>query len=79
MLNCQQATEKASALLDGELTRSERWALRFHLMMCRNCRRYLDQLRLSLRTVRRLADVAESAIEIDVTAIADRLQREAKP
>lgn len=78
MLNCRQATEKASALLDGELARSERWALRLHLMMCHHCRRYLRQLRLTLHIVRRLADTAEPTSERDVSALAQRLRNELK-
>lgn len=74
MLNCRHATEKASALLDGELTRAERWSLRLHLMICHNCRRYLAQLRLTVRAVRRLAVSPEAAIGVDVKAITDRLQ-----
>jgi len=78
MLNCRQATEKASALLDGELTRSERWALRLHLMICHHCRRYLRQLRLTLGAVRRLAGAAEPIPERDVSALAQRLRNELK-
>ena len=78
MLNCRQATEKASALLDGELTRSERWALRLHLMMCHHCRRYLRQLRLTLHIVRRLANTAEPTSERNVSALAQRLRNELK-
>lgn len=78
MLNCRQATEQASALLDGELTRAARWSLRLHLMICHNCRRYLAQLRLTVRAVRRLADSPEMAIGVDVNAIADRLQSESR-
>tara|TARA_B100000676_G_scaffold250363_1_gene254886 strand:- start:940 stop:1167 length:228 start_codon:yes stop_codon:yes gene_type:complete len=49
MLKCKHVTEKADALVDGSaLSRRERFALRLHLMMCHNCRRYVRQLRALL-------------------------------
>lgn len=71
MFNCRYATERASALLDGQLSTSERWALRLHLMMCHHCRRYLAQLRLTVATVRRLT--AQEPV-FDAEALARQLR-----
>ena len=43
MLTCQEVTAKASLMVDGELGFRERIALRMHLMMCVNCRRFARQ------------------------------------
>ncbi len=43
MLTCQEVTAKASLMVDGELGFRERIAVRMHLMMCVNCRRFARQ------------------------------------
>lgn len=48
MLKCRDIPSETEKLLDGELTFSERMAVRIHLFMCGNCRRYLRQLRVLL-------------------------------
>ncbi len=45
MLTCQEVTAKASLMVDGELGFRERLALRMHLMMCANCRRFARQFK----------------------------------
>jgi len=52
MLTCRDLTENASAYLDGDVRPLRQARLRLHLMMCGNCRRYLDQIRQSLSAVR---------------------------
>ena len=74
MFSCQHAAERASALLDGSLSRREALLLRAHLAMCRKCRRYLAQLRLTVATVKRLtAGTAPDAAAAE--ALARRLQQ----
>ncbi len=43
-LSCEEASRLASESLDRELTRGERWALRSHAFLCRNCRQLVRQL-----------------------------------
>ncbi len=43
MVTCQEVTAKASLMVDGELGIRERIAVRMHLMMCVNCRRFARQ------------------------------------
>jgi len=45
MLNCREVTQLASEALDRKLSLKERIGLRFHLMMCKLCTRYVRQLK----------------------------------
>ena len=45
MLNCREVSQLASEALDRKLTLKERIGLRFHLMMCKLCTRYVQQLK----------------------------------
>lgn len=47
MFRCNEVAEKAGRLLDGELGRLDRLQLRLHLAMCRGCRAFLRQMRLT--------------------------------
>ena len=55
MLSCRQVTSLASDYLDGALPRRTRIGIRLHLLMCWMCRRYLRQLELTSKVLRRLA------------------------
>jgi len=55
MLSCRQLTSMASDYLDGALPRRTRLGVRFHLLMCWMCRRYLRQLELTTKVLRGLA------------------------
>lgn len=46
MLNCEEASALNSRSLDQKLSLSQRMSLRFHLLMCHQCRRYLKQITL---------------------------------
>ena len=45
MLTCQEVTEKASLMVDGELGVRDRMALQIHLMICANCRLFNRQFK----------------------------------
>ena len=55
-MSCQEVTEFLADFLDGELPLRQRLVFRLHLLMCPDCRRYLDSyaatIRLTLRSVR---------------------------
>ncbi|WP_231999974.1 zf-HC2 domain-containing protein [Hydrogenophilus thermoluteolus] len=40
MMNCQEATRLLSEARERPLSVTEKWALRFHLLMCSGCRRF---------------------------------------
>jgi predicted anti-sigma-YlaC factor YlaD len=54
-LPCEGMTHLASESLDRDLKLLERLALRSHLLYCAACRRYLQQITLLRRALRRLA------------------------
>ncbi len=45
MPNCREVTQLASESLDRKLSFGERIGMRFHLMMCKLCTRYVWQLK----------------------------------
>ncbi len=56
MLSCKELVARSSGLLDGELSFRERMAMRRHLMLCRNCRRFIKQMKLTQAVVRLLPE-----------------------
>ncbi len=49
MLKCKQVIDLASNSLDTSLPWRIRWQMKFHLLMCKNCHRYLKQLQFIQR------------------------------
>lgn len=47
MLMCRELAVIASDYLDGELGTADRLAVKVHLMMCRDCRSFIGNLRNS--------------------------------
>ena len=47
MLMCKDLAEIASDYIDGELGTPQNLAIRMHLMMCRHCRSFIGNLRVS--------------------------------
>ena len=52
MLTCKEQVARSSDYLDGQLSFRERLMVRHHLMFCRNCRRFIRQMRLMQATLR---------------------------
>lgn len=77
MLSCKQASQLISQSLDRRLTWGERFALRFHLMICDVCKRFKLQLDLMVRAVRTLRQQTEVDERIKLTAEArQRISRQ---
>jgi hypothetical protein len=55
-LTCDQAAQLMSQMQEKPLNRSEQWALSFHLLICRLCRKYNRQLKLLRSIFTRMAD-----------------------
>jgi len=51
MLTCKELTELITDYAEGRLSLSRRIAFRLHVMMCRHCRAYLRQMKLTIRTL----------------------------
>ena len=51
MAQCKDIAEEANQYIDGNLPLRRRIGLFFHLVICKCCRVYLDQMRDTIRTV----------------------------
>ena len=72
MLTCKEQVARSSDFLDGQLSFHERLMMRHHLLFCRNCRRFIRQMRLMQATLR---EMPEDAVP-DVDKIAEHLAAE---
>ena len=73
MLRCREVPTEVSLALDGELPWRRRLALRFHVLMCRHCHRYLRQARRLATAWRKRTDPATKE-EVDTVLEACRHQ-----
>ena len=55
-LTCQELVEIVSDYLEGALPAGDRERFEAHLEICEGCRRYLDQMRTTIRVVGRLTE-----------------------
>ncbi len=80
MLNCKEVTQLASESLDRKLTLKERIGLRFHLMMCKLCTRYVRQLKFMHQASSGMDEnhVKESDTQLSETA-RDRIRNKLDP
>jgi predicted anti-sigma-YlaC factor YlaD len=51
MLTCKELTEIITDYLEGHLTFVDRVRFQLHVGMCRNCRAYLRQMKLTIVTL----------------------------
>ncbi|AEB57645.1 anti-sigma factor family protein [Ectopseudomonas mendocina] len=56
MLTCKELVAHSSDYLDGQLTLRERLAVRAHLAMCGNCRRFIRQMKLTQAVIRQMPE-----------------------
>lgn len=80
MLSCKAASRLVSQSLDRPLTWQERLALRFHLAICKNCKRFSQQLAKLAQAVQVLVKQAEAdesvKLSLDAkTRIANQLNK----
>ena len=64
MLTCKQASQLLSQSLDRPLTRGERFRLRFHLLICRFCKRFGQQIVGLCTAIRQQVKLIEQNEEI---------------
>lgn len=55
-MSCKQASRLISDAMDRPLTRSEQVRLSLHLMLCRNCRHFREQMQQLRQGIRRGRD-----------------------
>jgi predicted anti-sigma-YlaC factor YlaD len=56
MLTCRQMTELITDYLEGRLPWMDRARFRLHIGMCKNCREYLKQMKLSVAVLGAMPD-----------------------
>ncbi len=72
MLTCKELVAHSSDYLDGQLTLRQRLAVRAHLAMCGNCRRFIRQMKLTQAVIRLMPE--DELPELD--ALAERLAQD---
>lgn len=61
MFNCKKVTRLVSESLDRKLSLDQRMGMRIHLMMCKFCSRYQEQLFFLRKTARRYSESSEDS------------------
>ena len=59
MFNCKKVTYLVSESLDRKLALHQRMGMRMHLMMCKFCSRYQEQLLFLSKTARQYSERSE--------------------
>lgn len=59
MLDCKQTSQLISQSLDRKLTLRERFALLLHLILCKFCKRFSQQLQIIRVSMKSLVDEVE--------------------
>lgn len=79
MLTCKDVSDRASALIDGELGAWDRLQVWVHLAMCADCTRFVDQMRVTRKLTRAAANAPAPANPAEIEAILTRLHDETQP
>lgn len=69
MLKCREFTSMASEYLDGQLPWPRRASMRFHLLICDHCRRFIRGWRQTVKVLKQLDRGREAAPEALVQRI----------
>ena len=77
MFNCRKVTRMVSDSLDHKLPLYQRFGIRIHLMMCKFCSRYRDQLLLMRKIIGpKMMDKKETDLSIKLSSKArERIKR----
>lgn len=73
MLTCKQASQLLSQSLDRPLNRGERFGLRLHLLICKFCKRFWQQVVVIQNAIRLEVKMTEQNEEIKLSK--DAVQR----
>jgi len=76
MLKCKDVSTETSNYIDGELPFLRRLFMRLHLLICPNCRRYVEQVKHTIETVQ--FSEPKEVDTADQHALAKQLQALAK-
>jgi hypothetical protein len=77
MITCKEVSQEAHEFLDGEMTLSRRLNLITHLVICKHCRRYIKELRLTLRALQDTEILEEDTVPTDaeIDDIVEKLKK----
>jgi predicted anti-sigma-YlaC factor YlaD len=79
MPSCKEITEKSSDYLEHNLPWWKRPGYWLHLAMCVHCRRYIDQLSLTIKTIRKSADATPPSVTPEhVQEIVEKMKQSEK-
>ena len=65
MLSCRELNERATDYLEGQMGLRERAGFKLHLMMCKHCGSYVDQLSKTITLLRSGKPAASDAVPDD--------------
>jgi predicted anti-sigma-YlaC factor YlaD len=75
MLKCVEIVALSSDYLDGQLRFSDGLSVRTHLAICRNCRRFVWHMRLSLRVLQQMPEPEVVDVETVASQLASALKK----
>lgn len=75
MLSCKQLVARSSDYLDGQLRFTEGLSVRAHLALCVNCRRFIRQMRLTLRVLQQMPEPLVSDLDRVAAHLADEANK----
>lgn len=76
MLKCRDVTELSTNYLEGAMSPTGRVAMRWHLMLCRNCRAFLGQVRRTRDLLGRIRQPLAPEVE---DRVMEKLTRSSNP
>lgn len=65
MLSCKDITQLASENIDNNMPLFKRLQFNIHLMMCKNCRQFMDQMHTTIETISRIQPIQPDKDVID--------------
>lgn len=65
MLTCKEVADRASALIDGELSTWDAFQIHLHLAMCQGCGRFIAQMRTTDTLIAQIADLKDPLAQHD--------------
>jgi len=65
VLSCKDISELSDEYLDGELPFKRKLSVKLHLAICKNCRRYLNYLQLTVDVVKQSQSTSIEKSKID--------------
>ena len=76
LLSCKDVAHLASDYLDGDVTRKLNWKIRFHLLACNCCRRFIRHLKITKKIVPNM--IRHTAPEVHAEILLKNMKEKAK-